>query len=91
MTKTRRSEITIETHKVTIIHRHGKRTTGFCPRCESENAFATVDEIAALLQIDAAEMEALAKDGNVHFAETTEDNPPLICSGSLEGLKTKKQ
>jgi len=36
MMKTRHTEITIETHEVTLIRRNGKQIKAFCQNCQSE-------------------------------------------------------
>ena len=44
MKRTRRTEITIETHRVLIVRKRGERLTGYCEHCGRETTVVCISE-----------------------------------------------
>jgi len=44
MKRTRRTEITIETHRVSVIRKQGQRMVGYCEHCGRETTVIRIDE-----------------------------------------------
>lgn len=77
----RRTEITIETHSVTIIRRKGKNFSARCERCgETVSAFAP-EQFAAFLKLEMAEICRRLETGELHLTET-DRAVALICGNS---------
>ncbi len=78
----RRTEITIETHSVTIIKIHGARTTVFCEHCRVEVAAFAPARIAAFLHLDLTEIRRRIEAGELHLTETKRTAGALVCGNS---------
>lgn len=77
----RRTEITIETHSITIIRTKSKRFSARCERCgETVSAFAP-EQFAAFLQLEIAEVCRRLETGELHLTETGRA-VALICGNS---------
>jgi hypothetical protein len=79
--KTRRTEITIETHEITIIRNGGRLDDVFCRYCRSKVAALRLPEIASLLQKDIGEIQDFIDGGEIHFIDASGDS--LVCGSSL--------
>ena len=82
--KKRRTEITIETHNVTIIRTRGKNFSADCEQCKKNTAAVTVEQFAALLNTTAPTVYSLIQTGELHFL-TVSGSPalPLVCGNSF--------
>jgi hypothetical protein len=87
----RRTEITIETERLLIIHRRKPPARAWCPSCDVEVQMITADEAAQLSFISSRLIYRLVEADELHYVETPE-NRLLICMDSLkqllEGVKT---
>lgn len=77
----RRTEITIETHSVTIIRTKSKKFSTQCRRCgETVSAFSP-EQFASFLQLEIAEICRRLETGELHLTETGRA-VALICGNS---------
>jgi len=77
-TTKRRTEITIETHTVTIIRTRGKAYV-FCEICQAEAEVFSPPQIASVFRLDLAEIKKLFQNNQIHFVGATE----MLCGNSL--------
>lgn len=82
----RKTQITIETHSITIIRTNSRRFAAHCEHCgETVTAFA-LEQIADALQVNLAEVCRRIETKQIHLIRT-ERSAALICGNSLEGKK----
>lgn len=75
----RRTEITIETHSLTIIRmRGGKTDSAFCENCRREMQFFTPAQAALIFRVNAEFLETLLGSNQIHAV-----GEDAICAGSL--------
>lgn len=77
----RRTEITIEIDRVTIISQSRNRRP-WCNACGSQVSMVTSGEAAEMFQTSEAAIYRQAETGKLHFATTTEGRL-LVCPDSL--------
>jgi len=82
MTTVRKTIITIETRRRTVI-RQGARRTFWCEFCESRVESLTPEQISGSYGIASREIYRRIEAGAVHFAENT-NGAVFICVNSLE-------
>jgi hypothetical protein len=82
--KTRRTEITIETHEITITRKGGNQRDAFCPGCKSTVTVFRHEEIAQLIQRSIGEVQDMLEKGDIHFINVSGES--LVCGTSL-GIK----
>ncbi len=80
--KIRRTEITIETHSVTIIRFKGNSSIAHCERCQKPVAALPIEKFTELLRLDLMEVCRRVQTGELHLTETGR-SVALICGGSL--------
>ncbi|MDQ4120587.1 MAG: hypothetical protein M3209_03970 [Acidobacteriota bacterium] len=79
-----RTEITIETHNVTIIRTRGKKLWAECQHCRKKSEAVTVQHSAALLNTTPLNVYSLIQMGELHFLRIAESGTlPLVCGSSL--------
>lgn len=82
------TQITIETHSITIIRTSGKQNSAHCEHCrETVTAFAP-EQIAAFLRFDLTEVFRRVDAGELHLTETNR-GAALVCANSLGAAQTK--
>ena len=81
-TKTKRTEITIETHSITIIRTRGKTALAFCECCQTNVSVFAPEQIAAILRLTLAEVCRRVETDELHLIENRR-GVALICGGSL--------
>ncbi len=86
--KTRRTEIFIETHSVTIIRTNGKPLSAFCERCQTNVAVFAPEQIAAFLRLTLAEVCRRVETDELHLSENRR-GIALICGRSLNNSENK--
>jgi len=64
-----RTEITIETHEVSIIRRRERMVRTRCASCGKQVNAITLNEATALTGVDSQTMRDWLKTGKVHFTE----------------------
>ena len=79
--KIRRTEINIETRKITIIRSRGKFDQVYCQRCQKSVTAFSFEQIAAISQTVATE--------NIHQVETARGLQ--VCGNFLEAIKHWKK
>ena len=80
----RRTEITIETHTVTVIRTRGKKIHADCEHCKKNTEAVTVEQSAARLNTTALNVRSLIQTGKLHFLRIDESQVlPLVCGNSL--------
>jgi len=77
----RRTEITIETHRRLIVRRFGGSLKGWCNGCLAEVSLITPNEAAAVAGMSSRTIYQWIEDGKLHFNE--ELGVLLICAESL--------
>lgn len=82
----RQSEITTETHSLTIV-RFRQRVWVTCVLCGASAPHLSVAEAATALSLSETAVFRLAEAGDIHSIETAEGSL-MVCSSSLAGLKT---
>lgn len=80
--KTKRTEITIETHSITIIRTKGKMAPAFCEYCQTNVSVFAPEQMAAIFQTSLAEVCRRVETNELHLIETRR-GIALICGGSL--------
>lgn len=80
MTTKRQTQITIETHSLTIIKTRtgGKSNSVYCRRCKSDVATFRHAHAALIFRVDAGELERLSQIGLIHAAGRSD-----LCANSL--------
>lgn len=82
--KTRRTEIQLETHEVKIIRFRPTLLSAYCWRCGSIVTAVTPEQAAELLQRTLADIYCSVNEGRLHIAGTAR-GLPLICGNSVTG------
>ena len=80
----RKTEITIETHSITIIRTNDRRFSAYCERCGKTVSAFTPEQIANVLHVDLTEVCRRVEGKQIHLTRT-ERSAALICGNSLEG------
>ncbi len=78
MTNKRRTEITIETHAITII-RMRNASTVYCKICGEEVQTFSVSQIISGFCVESAEIRRLFRAGEIHFVGLTQ----MLCGNSI--------
>jgi hypothetical protein len=78
---TKRTEITIETARVTVISKPN-RMFGLCIECRQEVDWVTIDEAARLTTSSSRDVFRMIEEREVHATET-EDRILMVCAVSL--------
>ncbi len=81
MTITRRREIRVETHTVTIIRGLGDAQSEYCSRCNESAVGITLDQAAAFSL--GTEIKEAFERGDFHLL-----GPTLVCANSLNSKRT---
>jgi hypothetical protein len=77
----RRTEITIETHSITIIRTSDQRFSSFCERCEKTVSAFTPEQLATLMRLELNEICRRVDSGELHLTETGRSFA-LVCGNS---------
>lgn len=86
----RRTEITMETHEVTIIRlRENQSPTRFCRACRASVRHLPIARAALFLGISETAAFRLVENNQVHSAES-DAGALLICQNSLSDLADEK-
>jgi len=80
MTNKKRTSITIETRKTTVIRRRKAQTVAWCERCHARVLMHNPDEAAALDGTTVREIFRYVESGELHAIETDE-GALLVCRG----------
>jgi hypothetical protein len=78
----RRTEITIESRKLTLIRRVGGVKRTWCPSCNKEVEMLSADEAVILFRLSSRKIHRMVDEGKLHFTETP-DGLLLICMNSF--------
>jgi hypothetical protein len=78
----RRTEITIEASRLTLISRGGGATSAWCPLCDAQVEMVSPDQAASLLRVSTRIIHRMVDEEKVHLVETP-GGVPLICIDSL--------
>lgn len=82
MKKTRRKKIRVETERLWVVARAGRRARGWCEACRAEVYMLGVEEAAALAGLGQRAIFRRVEDGRLHFTEKP-GGTLLICLNSL--------
>jgi hypothetical protein len=93
----KRTEVTIEQHEVTIIHNSGRSGAhrllpdapqrAWCPFCEQEVTVLTAETAAQVGGVSRREIYRRIESGELHFNETAE-GVVQVCLTSLHALQS---
>ncbi len=90
MTSKKRTEITVETHQVTIIHTHGAARI-YCEICQTKVQILEPSQLISVFGFELAEIKQLLQNNQIHLVFWTE----MLCGNSLadyfETQKTKNK
>ncbi len=86
--KKRRTEITIETHSITIIRTGDRRFSTYCKCCQKTVTAFSIAQMAAFLRLDLTEVCSRIETQKLHLTATGR-GVALICAASFENLQTK--
>src|SRR5215470_3970445 len=78
----RRTEFTIETHRVLVLHRRGVSNLAWCSGCAEEVKMITPGEAVMLTHVSSRTIYRWVEADKIHYAETSE-GLLLICLNSL--------
>lgn len=79
---TRRTEITIETHRLFVIRNGGGSTLARCSKCDEWVQMVTPNQAAAIAHVAVRTINRWVEAGSIHFAESPEGFL-LICLNSI--------
>ncbi|HEY0379463.1 MAG TPA: hypothetical protein VGC87_21275 [Pyrinomonadaceae bacterium] len=82
MRKTRRKRITVETERLWVVARGGRRAPAWCEACRAEVQMLCAEEAAALTGLGQRAIFRRVEDGRLHFTEDP-SGTLLICLNSL--------
>ena len=85
MKMNRRTEITMETHELTIIRFSRSQKRFFCETCAAHVSPLKVGQAALALSLSETAIFRLSESGQIHSAETTAGSL-LLCGKSLAAL-----
>jgi len=74
----RRTEITIEASRLTLISRGGGANSAWCPLCDAQVEMLSPDQAAILLRVSTRIIHQMVNEGKLHFIKTP-DGLLLIC------------
>lgn len=77
----RKTEITIETHSITIIRTNARRFSANCERCGKTVSAFTPEQTAVFLRLDLTEICRRIETGELHLTETGR-SVALVCGNS---------
>ena len=77
----RKTQITIETHSITIIRTKSERFQAFCEHCEKTVSAFTPEQTAMFLRLDMTEICRRIEAGELHLTETGRA-VALVCGNS---------
>ena len=78
----RRTEITIETHSITIMRTNGQRFSAHCKRCEKTVSAFAPKQVAAFLRLDLTEVCRRIEAKQIHLTNDDE-GVAMVCANSL--------
>ena len=78
----KRTEITIETHRVLVVHRPKSSFLAWCAACAKQSQMITPVEAAVLARVSTHTISRWIEAEQIHFTETA-DGQMLVCFNSL--------
>lgn len=85
----KRTEITIETHRVQVIRRSRRMERAWCEACAAVVQMVTPEEAAALSRVSARTIYRRVEADQLHFTETTEGRLRVCFNSTLNALATE--
>jgi len=82
MKTNRRTEITTETHELTIIRFGGDQTVIFCESCQANTLHLSMVQVISILALSELAISRLAVDKQIHTTQNP-DGSLLLCGNSL--------
>jgi hypothetical protein len=79
----RKTQITIETHSITIIRTSREPFSVHCGTCQKKVSAFTFGEIANALRLSTDEIKAMRQSGEIHVVAS---NNKLLCGNSFAAL-----
>ena len=78
----RRTEMTIETHRVFVMSSSGNSRLGYCPQCAAETRMIMPEAAALMSCVSTRTIFRWVETGRIHFMETSE-GILFVCLQSL--------
>ncbi len=78
----RRTEITIEAHRILVLRRHRRSLLTECVTCTGQSLMLTPDEAATLASVGTRTIYRCIEAEQIHFTETA-GGQMLVCLNSL--------
>jgi len=88
--KTHRTEITIETHSITIIRTSGNPVSAYCEHCQETVTAFSPKQAAGFLHLTLAEICLLIQSGQIHLTQTGRGTG-LICGNLLKNIDSLRE
>jgi hypothetical protein len=88
MVRKKRTEITVETEQVTVIHRPRSFARAWCVHCRKEVNMVTAEQAAAVAGASLRSICRFVEVDDLHFMEKA-DRVLFICLDSLTALTAK--
>lgn len=82
MTRTRRTEVTIETDEIVVVRSSRTTILPLCPQCCDTVAMITPDQAAEMVSSNTRTIYRLMEQGQIHNIET-EEGQVFVCPRSL--------
>jgi hypothetical protein len=82
----RKIEITVETHRLTVVRRRREPARGWCRQCEKEVLMLPPDEAAGKAGVSVRTVNRWVEAETIHFNETNR-GLLLICANSVGGFR----
>ena len=86
MKEKKRTEITLETHELTIVRFRQNRTIAYCAVCQQQTPHFSVVQSVSVLSLSESVIFRLAESGEIHSCETA-NGLLRLCGNSLAALK----
>ncbi len=90
MSRRRRTEITVETHRMLRVRLSARRARLFCPGCSGEVEMVSAAEAGAALGLTEREVFRLAEAGLLHAAETPDGRLHVCLNSPTSGAEDTK-
>jgi hypothetical protein len=81
--KTRRTEIQIETHEVKIVQLRSKQALALCRRCGEIVTALTPEQTAEVLEITKDDVIRLVEVESIHLVNSERGSVAIICGNSF--------
>ena len=86
--KRRRTELTIQTHEVVVLHGGEAQTRAWCRQCREERVFLLPEAAARLAGVSVRTIYRRVEEKRLHFLETPDGRVRVCVEAIAEGTGT---